>query len=251
MRLLFLALTFFIFSSSLWADRGLQLKKMKEESRLALVIGNNNYKKLSRLKNPINDARAMRDALKKRGFKVIYKEDATKHDMQKLVKKFAHQLAPNGIGMYFFAGHGINVEGKNYLVGIDSAFEDEDEVPYQTLALDYLTKKMKNGKSRLNIIVLDACRNNPFGRSGGGGLAPVGDAKGTFVAYATGSGKVASDGKSGKNGLFTKHLIRSMNKAGAGLSQVFKNVRQSVNDDSNGKQFPEVSDQTLGEFYFT
>ena len=251
MRLFFLFLSLFLFTFSLFADRGLQLKKMKEETRLALVIGNNNYKHLSKLKNPINDARAMRRTLQKRGFTVIYKENATKRDMKKLAKKFTHQLSSNGIGMYFFAGHGVNVGGQNFLVGTDSVLKDEDEVEYEALALNFLTKKMKNSKSRLNIIVLDACRNNPFGRSGGGGLAPVSNASGMLVAYATEAGSVASDGKSGKNGLFTKHLITAMNESGADLAKVFKRTRQKVYKESDGEQSPGIYDQTLGEFYFT
>jgi len=196
---------------SLQADRGLQLKKMQEEQRVALIIGNNNYEHLSNLKNPINDARAIRDALRNRGFSVIYKENATKRDMKKLVKKFTHQLSKGGVGMYYFAGHGINVNGINYLVATDSLMDLEDEVEFEALSLNYVLKKMKHAKNRLNIVVLDACRNNPFGRSGAGGLAPISNAKGIFVAYATEAGAVASDGKNGKNGLFTKHLIRYIN----------------------------------------
>lgn len=246
--LLFTIITLSI--TSLEANRGLQLKKMKEEQRVALVIGNNNYENLSKLKNPVNDARAIRNTLKQRGFNVIYKENATKKEMKKLVKKFAHQLSSGGVGMYYFAGHGVSVSGRNYLVGIDSLLEEEDEVEYETLALNYVSTKMEHANNRLNIIVLDACRNNPFGRSGGGGLSAH-TAKGTFIAYATGVGKVASDGKSGKHGLFTKHLINSINEAGSDLAAVFKKTRKNVYDESNGKQFPNVSDGTLGEFYFT
>ncbi len=236
---------------SLQADRGLQLKKMQEEQRVALIIGNNNYEHLSNLKNPINDARAIRDALRNRGFSVIYKENATKRDMKKLVKKFTHQLSKGGVGMYYFAGHGINVNGINYLVATDSLMDLEDEVEFEALSLNYVLKKMKHAKNRLNIVVLDACRNNPFGRSGAGGLAPISNAKGIFVAYATEAGAVASDGKNGKNGLFTKHLIRYINEPGIDLAKVFKKTRRSVYDESDGKQSPGVYDQTLGEFFFT
>ena len=179
------------------------------------------YQNLSNLKNPVNDARAMRDALQSRGFSVIYKENATKLDMKKLVNKFTNDLSYGGIGMYYFAGHGVNINGKNYLVGTDSSMDDEDVAEYDTLPLNYIIKKMKSSNNRLNIIALDACRNNPFGRSGGGGLAPIGNAKGIFVAYATESGSVASDGKNGENGLFTKYLIKHMNEPGNNLSKVF------------------------------
>jgi len=249
-NLLFFTLLMLVFQP-LHAERGLHLKKMKNEQRVALVIGNNNYIKMGKLENPVNDARSMRQALKSRGFEVIYKENATKRDMKKLVKKFSQKLSRGGVGMYFFAGHGVNVEGRNYLVAVDSIMDEADDVEYEALALDYVTNKIKKSGNRLNIIALDACRNNPFGRSGSGGLAPIGNAKGLFVAYATEAGAVASDNKKEKNGLFTKHLLTSMNESGAALSKVFKMARQGVYDESNGTQSPGVYDQTLGEFYFT
>lgn len=232
-------------------DRGLQLKKMRTEQRVALVIGNNAYKTMQPLENPVNDARAIRASLEKRGFQVIYKENATKRDMKKLVGQFAKTISRGGIGMYFFAGHGISVQGRNFLAGIDAVLNEEDDVEFEALALDYVVSKMKNAGNRLNIIALDACRNNPFGRSGGGGLAPIGNAKGLFVAYATEAGSVASDNKNGTNGLFTKHLLTAMQSPGADLATVFKTTRKAVYEESDGKQSPGVYDQTLGEFYFT
>lgn len=233
------------------ADRAIHLKKMVTEQRVALVIGNNDYKTMPALKNPVNDARAIRQSLKSRGFDVIYKENATKRDMKKLLKKFSHKLTRGGVGMYFFAGHGINVGGRNFLVGIDAVLDEEEDVEFEAIALDYVISKMKKAGNRLNIIALDACRNNPFGRSGGGGLAPIGNARGLFVAYATEAGAVASDNKTQKHGLFTKHLLASINQPGANLSEVFKIARQGVYKESNGKQSPGIYDQTLGEFYFT
>ena len=234
------------------ADRGVQrLKEMRSEQRVALVIGNNNYEHLKSLKNPINDARLMKKVLKQRGFDVIYKENATSRDMKKLVKKFGYKLQKGGIGLYYFAGHGVNVDGKNYLVGINSLMEDRDEVEYETLALNYVTKKMKNAGNRLNIIILDACRNNPFGRGGGGGLAPVSNAKGIFIAYATEAGSVASDGKNGENGIFTKYLVKNIKERGATIERVFKNTRADVFDVTDGKQSPGVYNQIRGDFFFT
>ena len=108
------------------------MQLMKSEQRVALVIGNNDYKSLSNLKNPINDARLMKSVLVKRGFNVIYKENATKRDMKKLVKEFTHKLSSGGVGLYYFAGHGVDVGGRNYLIGSDSIIEDKDEVEYET-----------------------------------------------------------------------------------------------------------------------
>jgi len=241
----------FLLSTLAQADRGLQLKKMKEEQRVALVIGNNNYSNLSRLKNPINDARVMKNVLKNRGFDVIYKENASKRDMKKLLKNFAYKLKSGGVGLYYFAGHGVSVDGHNFLVGTDSLMDDKDEVEYETLALNYITKKMKAANNRLNIIILDACRNDPFARGGSGGLAPVSNARGMLVAYATEAGSVASDGKSGKNGVFTKYLVKNMKEKGATIERVFKNTRADVFDATSGKQSPGVYNQIRGDFYFT
>ncbi len=234
------------------ADRGLiKLKQMKEEQRVALIVGNNNYTNLGKLKNPINDARLMKKVLKKRGFEIIYKENATKNEMKKLVKKFSHKLARGGIGLYYFAGHGVSVDGRNYLVGINSSMDDKDEVEYETLALNYVTKKMKNSGNRLNIVILDACRNNPFERGGENGLAPISNAKGMFIAYVTEAGSVASDGGSGKNGVFTKYLVKHLQERGATIEKVFKNTRADVEDATDGKQSPGVYNQIRGDFFFT
>jgi hypothetical protein len=249
----YILISFMIFSLTLhaYSDRGLQLKKMKEEQRVALVIGNAYYKHLSILTNPLNDARLMRSVLQKRGFEVLYKENATKKDMKKLVKKFTHKLSRGGVGLYYFAGHGVNVSGQNYLIGTDSLMDDEEEVEYETLALNYITKKMQSAGNRLNIIILDACRNNPFHRGGGGGLAPISNARGMFIAYATEAGKVASDGGSIKNGVFTHYLVKNLKVKGAKLYEVFKSTRADVYKKTNGKQSPGVYDQTIGNFFFT
>lgn len=250
-KLLALLITTLLFGViSLQADRGLKLKEMKEEQRIALIIGNNNYDNLSKLKNPINDARAMKSALKKRGFNVIYKENASKRDMKKLVKEFTYKLKRGGVGLYYFAGHGINVNGQNYLVSTNSDVSSKEDVEYESYALNRITKNMQAAKNRLNIVILDACRNDPFSRSGGGGLAPVGNAKGMFVAYATEAGNVAQDGTA-KNGVFTRRLIEHMAEEGATIERVFKNVRADVQADTGGEQSPGVYNQITGDFYFT
>ena len=239
-----------LFTLSLHAQRGLKLKEMKEEHRMALIIGNAKYQNLSQLRNPIHDARAMKNALENRGFTVMYKENASKREMKRLIKKFTYKLKAGGVGLYYFAGHGINVYGQNYLVSIDSEMESKSDVEFEAYALNRIIKKMQEAKNRLNIVILDACRNDPFSRSGGGGLAPVGNAKGIFVAYATEAGDVAADG-SGKNGVFTRRLIEHMNEKGATIERVFKNVRVDVQRDTQGRQSPGVYNQITGDFYFT
>jgi hypothetical protein len=246
MRYLFLIL---LISITLVADRGLQFKKMAQEQRLALVIGNNTYKSLPNLKNPIHDARAVRDALKERNFHVFYLENATQRQIDKEVRKFSTRLRNGGVGLFYYAGHGIAVEGNNYLVATDSEISHRDDVKYETVALNWITDRMRHANNRVNIIILDACRNDPFSRSAGGGLAPLRNARGMFVAYATEAGAVAQDGN-GENSLFTKYLIHYI-KEPIKIEEVFKHTRRDVAIESDHQQFPSVYNQLYGDFYFT
>jgi uncharacterized protein YcfL len=235
-------------------SRGLDLPKIanKREQRVALVVGNNDYKgRMSKLFNPINDARALKKILEKRGFEVIYSEDSGKKTMKKNLKKFYSKIEKGGVGMFYFSGHGIEVDGQNYLVPIDAKIEAKSDTEYEAISLNKVTKRMQNSGNRLNIVVLDACRNDPFSRAvGSGGLAKV-EPIGMFVSFATGAGSVASDGKAGENGLFTKSLIKYM-KRGLDLRDVFQKTRKEVYQASNHKQFPAIYDQTInGKFYFT
>ena len=236
------------------SNRGLNLKttEKKIEQRVALVIGNNDYRgRLSKLNNPINDSRALKDILETRGFEVIYSEDGGKKSMKQNLDKFYSKIAKGGVGMFYFSGHGIEVDGQNYLIPIDAKIEAKSDTEYEAIALNKITKRMENSGNRLNIVVLDACRNDPFSRAVGvGGLAKV-EPIGMFVSFSTGAGSVASDGRSGENGLFTKSLIKYM-KRGLDLGDVFKKTRKEVYQASNHKQFPAIYDQTInGKFYFT
>jgi len=223
-----------------------------KEQRIALVVGNNNYSgRISKLNNPINDARSIKSILGKRGFKIIYLEDGSKKSMRNSLDKFYKKIEKGGVGMFYFSGHGIEVDGQNYLIPIDAEIEEKSDTEYEAIALNKITKRMQNSGNRLNIVVLDACRNDPFSRAvGAGGLAKV-EPIGMFVSFATGAGSVASDGKSGENGLFTKSLIKYMKK-GLDLRDVFQETRKDVYQASNHKQFPAIYDQTInGKFYFT
>jgi Caspase domain len=231
-------------------NRSLKIKKMHElEQRVALVVGNNNYESFGVLKNPINDARAMKALLVKKNFEVIYLEDTSQKKFKRAIKKFTNKLASGGVGLFYFAGHGIQVEGENYLIPKDADITDKDDVDGESVPVAYLTKKLKKAGNRLNIIILDACRNDPFSRGGAGGLAPI-HARGTFIAYATEAGKAAKDGV-GKHGVFTKHLIKYMEEP-IPLDQVFKKTRTAVYNDTNGEQFPGTYNQVVnGTFFFT
>jgi uncharacterized protein (TIGR02145 family) len=231
------------------SERAIYVKKYDKESKTALVIGNADYKHFSKLKNSANDAKDIKDLLSSRGFKVHYLKDSSLKEMEKTLRKFAHDLRKGGVGMVYYAGHGIEVDGQNYLLPVDANIPNKNEVKYESLSVNMIIDKMEDAKNRLNILVLDACRNDPFSRSGSGGLAPINNATGMYVAYSTAPGKVASDG-SGKNGLFTKHLINEIQKVQP-LEKVFKNTRTSVYKESKGNQLPWTSSSVMGEFYFT
>ncbi|SFV54519.1 hypothetical protein MNB_SV-14-123 [hydrothermal vent metagenome] len=247
---LFLLFTIFFAEAN---DRGVRIStKMKNEQRVALIIGNNDYQgALPKLRNPINDARAIKNILKTRGFDIIYREDASKKSMRTALNQFSKKIKHGGVGFFYFSGHGLEVDGQNYLIPVDAEIDEKSDTQDEAIALRKITKRMQNAKNRLNIVVLDACRNDPFSRSvGTGGLAKS-EPIGLFVSYSTGAGSVASDGKSGGNGLFTESLIRNMQKE-LDLRDVFQKTREEVYDASNHKQFPAIYNQVVkGKFFFT
>jgi hypothetical protein len=238
---------------SLHADRALQLKKMQQEGRVALVIGNANYKEQP-LKNPVNDAWAVKQELEKRNFDVFYLENAKRRIMIQTIDRFIRALERSSIGLVYYAGHGVEVNGENFLIPVGSDIETEMDIKYEAISMTRLISDMQRTRSRLNIFVMDACRNNPYHAStrGGasGGLANV-EAEGFFIAFATSPGKVAKDGD-GKHGLFTKYFLKYIKKEGMPLREVFHNVRQSVYRESHKEQLPLVRNGIgMGEFYFT
>jgi len=246
----FLLFVSLLFIGNIFAlERSLKLSKMHEEQRIALIIGTNSYTSFSPLKNPINDARAMKRSLEKKQFKTLYAEDISKREFKKMVKKFHKELLKGGTGLFFFAGHGIQVEGRNYLIASDSEIEAKEDVEFEAISLDFISSKMKSAKNRLNIVILDACRNDPFSRGAGGGLAPLQNARGMFVSYATEAGSVAQDG-AGKNGVFTQALIKYIDEP-IPIEQMFKKVRQEVFTRTDEKQYPGVMNNLLGDFFFT
>jgi hypothetical protein len=240
-------------------DRGFEvvLKEMKLENRVALVIGNNNYQgALPTLNNAVNDARDIAKILDDRGFHVIPVINATKKMMRRAFREFYHHIANGGVGLVYFAGHGIEFDGKNYLIPINADLENSADAQDEAIALNRIIRRMKVSNNRLNIIILDACRNNPFDRErnvlGKGGLASVNLPKGLYVAYSTDAGRTTSDGD-GDNGLYTKHLKYYMQQPLL-LDEVFKKTRTAVYNESTKKpkQLPAIYDQVLeGQFYFT
>jgi caspase domain-containing protein len=221
------------------------------EPRIALVIGNGHYKQ-SPLANPVNDARAVARALADSGFAVTQKEDLGQREMQIALREFGDALMHGGVGLFYFAGHGVQVKGRNYLIPVDADIEREDEVAYSGVDANQVLDKMESANNRLNIVILDACRNNPFARSyrsSAAGLAQMDAPVGTLVAFSTAPGSVASDGQ-GENGLYTQHLLKAMREPGAKIEDVFKRVRANVRRDSKGKQIPWESTSLEGDFIF-
>ncbi len=222
------------------------------EQRIALVIGNSAYK-VSPLANPTNDARAMAVKLQQLGFTVIRKENADREEMMTAAREFGNQLKNGGVGLFYYAGHGVQSKGINYLVPVDSNINSEDELSTRAYSANELLEKMDTAKNRVNMVILDACRDNPFARSfrsASRGLAGIEQApSGTLIAYATSPGSVASDG-SGSNGLYTEQLLQAMSEPGLKIEDVFKRVRVNVMDRSAGKQTPWEMSSVTGDFYF-
>ncbi|TAN56321.1 MAG: caspase family protein, partial [Rhodospirillales bacterium] len=219
------------------------------ERRIALVIGNAKYK-TAPLSNPVNDARGMASMLEKLGFEVILKENASQRDMNRATTLFGQKLAGGGVGLFYYAGHGMQVKGRNFLVPVDAQIASEASIRSESIDVDQVLDQL-NG-ARVSVVILDACRNNPFERSfrgSSGGLAQIDAPKGTFIAYATAPGKVASDGESG-NGLYTRELLKTLDQPGLRVEDVFKRVRVQVAMATNDTQIPWETSSLTGDFYF-
>lgn len=231
----------------------------KDEKRYALVIGNSLYPaKIGELKNPVNDATDMAAELKASNFEVQLLTNATYGQIRSALLKFKEKLdageKDKTVGLFYFAGHGLRQEGENYLIPVDAVIEYEDDIwrtcfPVQRMVL----ANMERSNSRMNIIVLDACRNNPFPSvsraAGEQGLAEIEKGRGSFIAFAAAPGSVALDG-SGRNGIYTQELLKAMRKPGLTIERVFKEVRLNVLRQSGERQNTWDSSNITGDFYF-
>jgi hypothetical protein len=230
------------------------IKEIGVDKRLALIIGNSTYD-AQPLKNPVNDARAMAEALAECGFEVMMLENANKRRIEEAIRAFGKKLTPTSAGVFYFAGHGVQVAGANYLIPIAAKIDKESDVEYEAVDAGRVLSEFANAKAAMSIVILDACRDNPFAaatRSLTRGLAVVKvprEARGTLIAYATSPGEVARDG-SGRNGLYTEELLRHMRTPGLRLEDVFKLTRVNVKDRSNGQQVPWENSSVDGDFFF-
>ena len=221
------------------------------ERRTALVIGNARYAKAP-LRNPGNDADDVAQALERCGFSVIAKHDCSRRTMFAAIREFGDLLAEGGVGLFYYAGHAVQVNGRNYLVPVGADLHDEDEIRVECLDADLVVRKMAGAGNGLNIIMLDACRSNPFAtrmRSQTRGLAVMQAAKGMLISFATAPGDVAADGQ-GRNGGFTAALLHHIHEPGLTVEAMLKRVRLDVMGTTGEKQVPWEHTSLTGDFHF-
>ncbi len=220
--------------------------------KIALVIGNSRYRSAPELKNPANDANAMGTTLKAAGFEVTLKLDGGRAELIAAIQSHVQTLTKRQcVGLFYFAGHGLQLAWRNFLLPVDAAVKKLDDVPAQGVDLGSLIDGITKAANPMNIIVLDACRENPFARDfrvEQKGLSQMDAPPGTLLAYATSPGNVASDGD-GANGLYTEHLLREIQVKEARIEDVFKRVRLGVRRKSNGAQIPWESTSLEEDFY--
>lgn len=232
-------------------------------TRMALVIGNAKYEPAAGpLRNTVNDARAVATVLKDLGFSVQLEENVTRDQLLKALLKFRATLAGKEVALFYFAGHGINVAGANYLLPIKSGYQPEgaDDVTLRLMAetrlfnIEQAVADLKSGGAECNLVILDACRTTSLARTGRtrdasgtpGGLAEMKPPAGSLIAFATDAGQTALDGD-GQNGLYTEELLRHMRSPGLTIEQVFKRTRAAVLERSKGQQIPAEYSRLVGD----
>ena len=220
-------------------------------NRIALVIGNSAYPGTAALKNPVNDAKDVAEILGKLGFHVTLKTDVALKEMSRAITVFGEQIKPGDVALFYYAGHGLQAKGRNFMVPVDAEIGTEASIRSEAVDVDLLLEQL--APARLSIVILDACRNNPYERgmrsASGSGLAQIDAPKGTLIAYATSPGRVAADGGS-RNGLYTGELLRALATPGMNVESVFKKVRVNVAKATGDRQIPWESSSMTGEFCF-
>ena len=220
--------------------------------RIALVIGNSAYRHVP-LKNPVNDARGMTEALKDAGFQVTELLDANQRQIQRAILKFGQSLKRDDVGLFYYSGHGVQVGGRNYMIPLGAEIEVEEHVEVEGVDLVRVLARMAGARNRMNIVIVDACRNNPFKqtfRYVTRGLAETPAPPDTYIAYAAAPGQVASDGF-GANSIYTGALMKAIRQPGKAIEAVFKQVRATVLNKTSGQQVSWTSSSITDEFFFT
>lgn len=234
--------------------------------RVALVIGNDDYRHVQKLRNAVADARAMRGALEGLGFDVVYRENAGRRSMHNAIRQFVNKLSTDAVGLLFYAGHGVQIRGGgNYLIPVDLEAENEDHIAHDAIPLNDVLSRMSGTNARFSLAIVDACRNNPYKKSGSGraighsrGLAaPSGNASGVMIIYSAGAGQEALDRLSPQdtdpNGLFTREFLKVMQRPGLKVQDVVSTVKLSVISQARSighTQTPAIYDQSVGTFSF-
>ena len=226
-----------------------ELNRLK---RVGLVFGNSSYTDVVPLRNPAHDAGALAKRLADFGFTATPMLDCGKDAMERAVAEHCARLGrEKGVGLFYFAGHGVQVGWRNYLLPIDARIARAEDIPARTLDLETLLSGLRKAGNAMNIVILDACRDNPFAADfrTGKGLSQVDAPEGTLLAYATSPGNTASDGE-GANGLYTENILREVGSPNAKIEDVFKRVRLNVRRASKGAQVPWESTSLEDDFYF-
>jgi len=226
------------------------IPSIQNGSKAALVIGNSRYN-FSPLRNPENDAQDMSRVLRLAGFDVMTVLNASREQIDQAVSQFSQKLG-RGIALFYYAGHAVQVDGHNYIVPVGEDIDSQAKVKYRGVDIDQVLAEMGAAQSELNIVILDACRNNPLpkvSRSASRGLARVKSPSSTLIAFATSPGKTAADGE-GRNGLYTKYLLYYMKIPALPIESVLKGVSRSVKKATNNEQQPWVETSFDGEFSF-
>lgn len=222
------------------------------DKRIALVMGNSKYPDAP-LRNPANDARAMADVLTDLGFEVKLLLDQRRVETLREVRAFSDRLKGDGVvGLFYFAGHGMQAKGKNFVIPVDVDIRSEDEIDEQGVDVQFVVDKMSAAGNSSLILILDACRNNPFvakGVRGASGLAAIDGPAGTLVAFSAAPGKVAFDGE-GANSPYTKRIVETLSIPGIPIEDVFKRVRIGVLQDTGARQTPWENTALTRDFYF-
>lgn len=224
------------------------------EKRLALVIGNSNYES-NPLPNPVNDARAITEVLERLGFEVLEYENLDQSEMKRVIDEFGQKLQHYDIGLFFYSGHGVQVNGENYLIPTDAHPRSEKEVEYECVNAGRILAEMETANNPTNIMILDACRENPFEKSWtrsltSKGLAFMDAPTGSLIAYATAPGNVAYDDAGQQNSPYTSALLKYIETPGISILEMFQHIRTQVIKDTNGNQTPWESTSLTGNFYF-
>lgn len=228
--------------------------KAKNQTRLALVIGCSEYNHGNTLPNPVNDANSIEQKLKTLDFDVIIVKNPSQKELKSSIDNFGTKLMNYDNGLFYFSGHGVQVKGLNYLVPVDANIQSEIMVEYDCVEAGRVLAYMEASKSQINIVILDACRDNPFERSWGRGIGQRGlttmsAPSGSLIAYSTAPGKTASDGD-GSNGLYTHSLLKHIGSKKVTVTTMFQKVRHDVMDKSNKEQIPWEATSLTADYFF-